>query len=175
MSTTAVSSMAIPPAGSVPRLRAEGLTVRKCLTAGLLTLCAPAQAQVVWDCAPDLAQARNIAEPWEQNTLTLAGGEVRLAVIDAVEPGAVPFHLMVLTPPYDEHGVRRCHLVSATADVFGFSALTLDGILVRDLSDGTLDLELRAGIWNDDEASVGPARLHLSLDPVLGNLSARLE
>lgn len=158
-----------------PRPRLAAFLRRLAPAALLLALGAPLQAQVVWDCAPDLAQARNIAEPWEQNTLTLADGEVRLAVIDAIEPGAVPFHLMVLTPPYDEHGARRCHLVSATADVFGFSALTLDGIVVRALPDGTLDLDLGAGIWNDSDGSVAPARLHLTLDPARGTLSARMQ
>ena len=72
----------------------------------------PAVAQQVRDC-DWLASAWNLAEPWEENTRTFANGAVRLALLDAIEPGAVPFHLLVLSPPWDERlqgGVLRTGL-----------------------------------------------------------------
>ncbi len=130
-----------------------------------LVLPSLASAQVVTDCEPTLAQARSIAEPWEDNTLMLAGGDVRLAIIDAIEPGAVPYHLMVLTPPFDELGARLCWVVSYSADGFGFSSLTLEGLVKETDSDGRLVLTLQAGRYNDSTGVTDPAVLHLLIDP----------
>jgi len=143
-----------------------------CLVLALPSL---AVAQVVTDCEPSLAQARSIAEPWEDNILSLANGDVRLAVIDAIEPGAVPFHLMVLTPPYDELGARLCWVVSLDAQGFGFSALTLAGLLKDSDSAGRLVLTLQAARWNDSTGGPDPALLHIVIDPQTGEVSARLD
>ena len=59
-----------------------------------------AVAQEVWEC--DWRNtASSIFEPWEEFTRTFANGAVRIAVIDMVEPGGAPLHLLVLSPPYD--------------------------------------------------------------------------
>lgn len=144
------------------------------LAAVMLVLASTAGAQVVRDCDPLLAQARNIAEPWEQSILTLLDGEIRLAVIDAIEPGAVPFHLMILTPPYDEHGARVCHVVSRTADVFGFSALTLAGMVTTTDAAGRLNLRLQAGTYNDQTGATDPGVLTVIIDPLKGQVTARM-
>lgn len=81
----------------------------------------PAQAQNVGEC-DWLASAWNIVEPWESHSRTFANGEVRLALLDAVEPGAVPFHLLVLSPPYDEMGGRICRVISVEPGI-GFSEI----------------------------------------------------
>lgn len=59
-----------------------------------------------------IASARNIAEPWAENTRLFANGAVRLTKIDTVEPALGAYHLMILSPPYNEVGDRQCRIVS---------------------------------------------------------------
>ena len=52
-----------------------------------VALVSPAQAQeAVWCDWP--ARADAIVEPWSQNTRTFANGDVRLALLDTIEPAA---------------------------------------------------------------------------------------
>jgi hypothetical protein len=96
--------------------------------AAVIIAAGAAQAQTVSECQDNfLASAWILAEPWELNTRTFANGQTRLAVIDAVEPGAAPFHLLVLSPPYDELGGRQCRVISYDGG-FGFGWVTLEGM-----------------------------------------------
>jgi hypothetical protein len=70
----------------------------------------PLHAQSVEDC-DWRAEARNIAEPWEQNSKTFANGAVRIALLDTIEPAAVPFFLLVISPPIDEIGSPQCKII----------------------------------------------------------------
>ncbi|MDP5305894.1 hypothetical protein [Paracoccus spongiarum] len=54
-----------------------------------------------------------LAEPWEDNTATYAEGQVRIALLDFVEPAGGAFRLMILSPPRDELGFRQCRVVLA--------------------------------------------------------------
>jgi hypothetical protein len=81
----------------------------------------PVLAQSVGEC-DWRAEAGNIAEPWEDNTLTFANGAVRIALIDVGEPAAGGFHLLVLSPPYGELGERQCRVIS-TDDGIGLPGL----------------------------------------------------
>jgi hypothetical protein len=97
------------------------------LAATLSATQAGAGTAVVAPCgtgAPD--RAWMIAEPWDANTMTFANGAIRVAVLDAVEPGAAAFHLMVLSPPYDELGIRQCRILSYEAPGLGFGFLSLE-------------------------------------------------
>lgn len=67
----------------------------------------PALAQEAVPC-DWAALADNIAEPWEANTRTFSQGKVRLALLDTTEPAAAAFHILILSPPYDELGLRQC-------------------------------------------------------------------
>ncbi|TNF21782.1 MAG: hypothetical protein EP318_05780 [Rhodobacteraceae bacterium] len=58
------------------------------------------------------AAARAIVEPWEANTRTFSNGKTRLALLDTVEPAAGAFHLLILSPPYNELGERQCRMIS---------------------------------------------------------------
>ena len=77
-----------------------------------LSLCVagPAAAQSVETCEWQ-ASAENLVEPWEENTLSFANGNVRLALLDTVEPAAGAFHILVLSPPFDELGGRQCRTI----------------------------------------------------------------
>jgi hypothetical protein len=70
----------------------------------------PLHAQSVEDC-DWRAEARNIAEPWEQNSRVFANGAVRVSLLDTIEPAAVPFFLLVISPPVDEIGSPQCKII----------------------------------------------------------------
>ncbi|MBF9034875.1 hypothetical protein HKCCE2091_11545 [Rhodobacterales bacterium HKCCE2091] len=101
--------------------------MKPALIAACLALPAPALAgtATVTDCGP-MTSARNVAEPWEENTLTFANGAIRVAILDTVEPAAAAFHLLVLSPPYSELGDRQCRMVSAGPGGWGFGFLSFE-------------------------------------------------
>lgn len=83
----------------------------------------PAMAVTVQPCT-ELASVLSIAEPWEANTRVFARGDIRLVVLDTIEPAAAAFHLVILHPPRDELGGPMCSMVSAT-DGLGFGGMNL--------------------------------------------------
>lgn len=83
----------------------------------------PAQAVTVQPCT-EQANVLSIAEPWEANTRTFANGNIRLVVLDTIEPAAAAFHLVILHPPRDELGGPMCSMVSAS-DGLGFGGMDL--------------------------------------------------
>ena len=83
----------------------------------------PAEAVTVQPCT-ELASVLSIAEPWEANTRTFANGEIRVVVLDTIEPAAAAFHLVILHPPRDELGGPMCSMVSAS-DGMGFGGMDL--------------------------------------------------
>lgn len=86
----------------------------------------PVLAQQVGDC-DWRASAQAIAEPWHQTSRVFADGAIRIAIMDTIEPAAGAFHLLILSPPYDETGARQCAVLSLTADGMGFAGLAIDG------------------------------------------------
>lgn len=88
-----------------------------------------AQAQSIEAC-DWVSSAANLIEPWEQNTRTFANGDVRIAALDTIEPGAAAFHLLVVSPPYDELGSRQCKIVGISSGI-GFSGLDFGSLNAR--------------------------------------------
>ena len=129
-------------------------------------------AQMVGDC-DWRASAANLAEPWEGNTRTFANGAVRIAVIDTVEPAAAAFHLMVLSPPYDELGLRQCRLVSAGGG-HGFATLSLDGMEAGYDPATGLTFVLASGRYTA-EGLVLPTTLSVTVNQATGQISGRLD
>lgn len=112
----------------------------------VLALCLPpglASAQAVLDCGGWQGQARNIVEPWEDHTRTFANGQIRVALLDTVEPAAGAFYLMVLAPPYDELGSRSCALIGAETDL-GFAQADFSALGAS--YDPVAGLTLRMGV-----------------------------
>lgn len=71
---------------------------------------------------PDGMELDSIVEPWQDNTASYAEGNVRIALIDLIEPAAAAYQLAVLHPPRDELGARQCHLI-ATGAHMGFAEI----------------------------------------------------
>lgn len=73
------------------------------------------------------ARADAIVEPWSEYSRTYANGDVRLALLDTVEPAAAAFHILILSPPYDEIGARQCRTLGLGGGM-GFSGVTFDAL-----------------------------------------------
>lgn len=90
----------------------KGLTARAFLPiVAALSFPSASQSQEVADC-DWRSSAAAIIEPWDTYSRSFANGDVRIAVLDAIEPGLAPLHLLVLSPPFDELGARQCKIVT---------------------------------------------------------------
>lgn len=153
------------------------MTKRTLSTFALLVVCFmgnPALAQSVEPC-DWRASAQALVEPWDsaQNTRTFANGDVRLAITDTIEPAAGAFHLMVLSPPFDEVGARQCRVVSANGST-GFAGLTLDAMSADyDPAVGLVFL-VPANGYDPKTSDFTAQTLRLTLNQATGALTAQL-
>ncbi|WP_295049131.1 hypothetical protein [uncultured Paracoccus sp.] len=87
-----------------------------------MLLACPAQAQTI-EIKPcgDADRVDTIAEPWERNIAAYADGNIRVALLDMVEPAGGAWKLAVISPPRDELGLPQCRVVGA--DGMGFYSL----------------------------------------------------
>lgn len=92
--------------------------------AGLAGVAALAEPATVTPCGDYRSDVRNVAEPWEANTRTFAKGEIRLVVIDTVEPAVAALYLLILHPPRDELGSPLCSVVTSAGGL-GFADMGL--------------------------------------------------
>ncbi|MEM6275933.1 MAG: hypothetical protein AAF714_03220 [Pseudomonadota bacterium] len=121
------------------------------IAATLSMLAVPLAAQEVAPC-DWRASAAAVAEPWERNTATFARGMVRLALLDTVEPAAGAFHILVLSPPFDEIGTRQCRVISQ-GDSIGFAGA--DFASLRASYEASRGLTFRMDITRFDPATAG--------------------
>lgn len=141
--------------------------------ATLIAFNAPASAETVEDC-DWRASLHAMAEPWEDNTRTFANGNVRLAVTDTIEPAAGAFHLVILSPPYDELGGRQCAVVSSNGSI-GFSGLTLNNMTsAYDPAIG-LTFTLEASDYDPETGGSVPQTLTVTLNQATGEITARTD
>lgn len=142
------------------------------LVLAALTAC-PAFAQSVEDC-DWRAEARNIAEPWEQNSATFANGAVRVTLLDTIEPAAVPFHLLVISPPFDEVGSPQCKIISF-AEGQGFANIEFP-TLEADYDPATgLNFQVMAHSYVPENDSATFGILAFTLNQSTGALDAAFE
>jgi len=133
-----------------------------------------ALGQSIGGCDDWRSSAALLAEPWEENTRTFANGEVRLAVIDTYEPAAAAFHLMILSPPYDEIGFGQCVLVSGP-DGSGLAGLGLaEAVAAYDPATG-LTFRIPSQRWMIETDTYLPATLIVTLNQATGAVTARLD
>ena len=138
-------------------------------------LAGTAQAQSVGEC-DWRASARNLVEPWEQNSRTFANGAVRVALLDTVEPAAGAFHLLVISPPVNEMGDPQCRVISYS-DSIGFSGLTFGGLQAQ--YDPAIGLGFAIPgteyVPEDDTTGYRPIYLLLTLNQQTGDIQATIE
>ena len=135
----------------------------------LAALAAPAGAQEAVPC-DWAARADGIVEPWEAHTATFANGDVRLALIDTVEPAAGAFHLLILSPPLNELGERQCR----TLGMAGMGFAGLDFATLEAAYDPARGLVFTMAATRYDGEAVVPAMLEFSLNQATGAVHAVL-
>lgn len=139
-----------------------------------LGLTGAAVAQSIGICDDFRSSVFALAEPWEESSRLFANGAVRLAVTDTIEPAAGAFHLVILSPPYDEVGGRSCSVVSG-ADGIGLAGLTLDGLAAEYDPAMGLRFRLRATRWMPQTGDYADAVLTVTLNQASGAVTARLD
>jgi hypothetical protein len=139
-----------------------------------LAFAAPVGAAEVRPCDGRTESAANLAEPWEAHTRTFANGDVRLAVIDQVEPAAAAFHLLILSPPRDELGIPQCRLVGGGGGL-GLAGLSLDGLAAAYDPARGLVWSLPAQLFDPATGGFAPATLIVTLNQSTGAVTARTE
>ncbi len=148
---------------------------RAALTALSLALAAPVAAQSTIDCLGWQASAQNIPEPWESHIRTFANGNIRVALLDTVEPAAGAFYMMVLAPPVDELGSRNCAIVAEADGNIGFAGLFWDQLGAN--YDPATGLTLRVPVSRFAPSTGGfdPAILAVTINQAAGTITPRFE
>lgn len=132
----------------------------------------PAAAQEVSGC-DWRAAAANLPEPWGSPavTRTFADGDVRLAVLDTIEPAAAAFYLLILSPPRDEVGGRQCRIVGSGGDL-GFAGMSLAGLRAGyDAARGLVFL-IPVRFMRPEDGTFRDADLTVSVNQATGAVSA---
>jgi hypothetical protein len=148
------------------------LVVPALLLAGLLSV-SSAAAQEVSAC-DWRSSAENLPEPWERHTRSFANGDVRIAILDVVEPASAAFHLLVLSPPWAELGIRQCRIVSL-GEGLGFFSATLAGMTARYDPASGLVLDIPVELPDSSTGEGRPARLRLIVNQASGEIRASVE
>ncbi|MDF0600825.1 hypothetical protein P1J78_08790 [Psychromarinibacter sp. C21-152] len=148
----------------------------KFVLAAAVALCGlPAAAQTVIPCDGWQASARNIAEPWSAHTRTFANGDVRVALLDTIEPAAGAFYLLVLTPPYGELGSRTCGLVAADGGSMGLAGLDFGNVGASYDPATGLTLRFPAQRYAPATGGYDPAILAVTINQATGAITPRFE
>ena len=90
------------------------------LAAAALAALVPAtgNAQMISECSW-VTSARNIVEPWEENTRTFAKGAIRVTRLDTGGEPACCSQYLMLTMPHPEGG-QACYMISGGSSELGF-------------------------------------------------------
>lgn len=141
----------------------------------LVSLClacaGPAAAQMAQPC-DWIARADAIVEPWEDNTRTFANGDVRLALLDTIEPAAGAFHILILSPPYNELGDRQCMTLGMSSNI-GFGGVDFAALDAG--YDPATGLIFRFPVQIFDGDGAVPRGLVFTLNQSTGAIGARLQ
>jgi len=129
-------------------------------------------AQELRDC-DWVASARNISEPWSENTRQFANGAVRLIKLDTVEPAMGAVHLMILSPPYNEMGDRQCKIIGWSGTI-GFQAIYFSDMTASyDPARGLL-FQMPARIYDPEYSFANSAILSVLLNQATGGIAVDL-
>jgi hypothetical protein len=140
------------------------------LAACLAAFVAPAAAVTVEDCGWP-ARADALVEPWEDFTRTFSNGKTRLALLDTVEPAAGGFHILVLSPPYDELGGRQCRTIGIQQGI-GFSGVDFHALTASYDPSVGLMFSVPVRVYHPASGGFVPARLEFTLNQATGQINA---
>ncbi|MDA7430511.1 hypothetical protein PGB28_18780 [Primorskyibacter aestuariivivens] len=137
-----------------------------------LVLAAPLSAQAVSDC-DWRASALALVEPWEDNSRTFSNGQTRLALTDTIEPAAGAFHIVILSPPYDELGGRQCKVVSLDGSI-GFSGVEFGAMNANYDPSVGLIFDLPVQVFDAPSGGFVSNWLNLAVNQATGQIDAWL-
>lgn len=140
------------------------------LVAGFVPVAAAAQQVAPRDWQ---ASAWNLVEPWEANSRTFAHGEVRLALLNTIEPAAGSYHILVLSPPYGVLGDRRCRAIGMRLGV-GFSSADFAALDAAFDPAVGLIFTLPVSRCLPDTADLAPAPVRFTLNQATGAIDPEL-
>ena len=139
-----------------------------------LGLCAgTATAQVAAPCDWQ-AQVDAIVEPWEENSRTFSNGDVRVALLDVIEPAAAAYYLLVLHPPYDELGTRVCTVVGLD-DGLGYAGMFFEDLEASYDPAKGLTLTVPAIIYLPEQSFQNSALVSVTINQSTGEATASQE
>lgn len=137
---------------------------------GVCALAGTAQAQQVADCDWQASSAA-LVEPWEAHTQTFSNGDVRIALLDTIDPAAGAFHILVLSPPYEELGNRQCATLGMEPG-FGFAGVDFSTLTADYDPSVGLIFEIWVQVFDGDTNQ--PAMLRFTLNQATGDIAPRL-
>ena len=105
----------------------------------------PKQPGMILSC-DQLDSIRYVAEPWEKNSRYYADSDVRLAILDRLEPAASAVYLAVLGPPFGHFGMPTCYLLSYDKR-YGFADMQLAESVAAPVDD-VLTFQVTAGYYD---------------------------
>ena len=118
------------------------------------------------------SSARNLVEPWEDNTQTYSNGAVRLALLDLGEPAVAAMYVLVISPPYDELGTPQCRVIG-WVDGLGFGAVYLKELRADYDPSRGLTFTIPAMLVLEDGFS-NPVEVIATLNQATGDISTEL-
>ena len=142
-------------------------------TLAVSMLATGAVAQTVGEC-DGRASAQNIVEPWEKNSRSFANGNVRLALLDTVEPAAAAIHLLVISPPYGETGEPQCRVISLDG-ALGFAGLDFAALKASYDPSVGLIFSLPGMLYLPEEGFSNSLVLNFTLNQATGEIAARMD
>lgn len=151
------------------------LTMRSLMLFCMAFSASSASAAIVHDCNGYEPSAENIPEPWEAHTRTFADGNIRITVLDTIEPAAGAFHLLVLSPPYDEIGGRQCRLVSfetGEGTPIGYASLSLEGLDAGYDPARGLTIALPVSVFNPQTGLFDIGEMTVTINQSTGEITA---
>lgn len=149
------------------------MNVKYLMAGGLMLAASQVTAQQVLPCEWQ-ARADAIVEPWEENTRTFATGDVRLALLDTVEPAAGSYHILVVSPPFGELGDRQCRTVSMSEGV-GFSGVDFSSLKAAYDPSFGLVFSLDVRRFDPETSDFVPAGLVFTLNQATGFIGVALQ
>ena len=136
----------------------------------VLFFAAQANAAEINECDDFRSSAHAIAEPWEEYTRTFADGDIRIAVMDTIEPAEGSYFLLVVSPPYDEVGSNQCKLISRKGSI-GFSGMDIKGLISGYDPRAGLALALPVQFYNWETDQPENVLLTVNLNPKTGEMT----
>lgn len=133
-----------------------------------LMIAAPAGAQLASPCDWQ-ARADAIVEPWEENTVTFAGGAVRVAHLDVAEPAAAAAYLLVLHPPVGAVLGRTCTVIGQ-GEGLGYAGIQFDALDASYDPATGLVLTVPVIIQPLDQAAQSTALLNVQINQSTGDV-----